>query len=224
MTKCTDCSKEVRPIVCVDIDGTLGDYHEHLRQFAEDYLGRELPDCWAGEGINDINDFWKISKPIYRDIKLAYRQGAQKRLMPAFTGASQFVWLLHTDPLINAEVWITTTRPWQRHDSVDPDTREWLRRNNIYFDHLLYGVDKYYDLSKIVDPSRVVLVLDDLPEDYDSAAKHFGEKVPVLWANNHNNNNVCRRERTVRESYQAVLTRATKRVKEWEFRHQQKKQ
>jgi hypothetical protein len=60
-----------------------------------------------------------------------------------------------------AEVWLTTTRPHDRFDRIDPDTREWLRRHNIEFDGLLYSEAKIEELAERVSPERVVAVLDD---------------------------------------------------------------
>ena len=37
--KCTECGRELRPVVAIDIDGTLGDFHGHFIKFIVDYLG-----------------------------------------------------------------------------------------------------------------------------------------------------------------------------------------
>ena len=37
--KCSSCSAPVAPVVAIDIDGTLGDYHQHFIEFAEQWLG-----------------------------------------------------------------------------------------------------------------------------------------------------------------------------------------
>lgn len=179
--RCSDCSREVRPIVCLDIDGTLGAYHEHFLDFAEEYFDVIMLRQWDGEG--DWEDYLGITKKEYREVKLAWRQGGGKRTMPCFLGAQEISEAART---FNAEVWITTTRPWNRLDSVDPDTQEWLRRNRIYHDFLLYDDDKYGKLAEITDGGRVIMVLDDLPEQYDRAAAEFGEEVPLLIAQQHN--------------------------------------
>jgi hypothetical protein len=176
--RCSSCSAVVRPLVAIDIDGTLGDYHGHFQEFAEDYLGRDF----AGDEYNgDVShrEYWEslaVPARTFRDMKLAYRQGAQKRLMPQFHGARELVEEIHKT---GAEVWITTTRPYLRLDGVDPDTREWLLRNGIEYDGLLYDEDKYRVLAEQVEPSRVVAVLDDLPEQIEAAAWAFGADVPI---------------------------------------------
>jgi hypothetical protein len=177
---CSNCSAEVRPVVALDIDGTLGDYHGHFTRFACDYLqepypfaiydGSEPHRVWAMRMFN-------IDVRTFRDIKLAYRQGAQKRSMPVYPGAAELVEGLHH---AGAEVWLTTTRPYLRLDNIDPDTRFWLARNDIeMYDGLLYHEDKYDWLVENIDPRRVVAILDDLPEQYDAAQDAFGAAIPI---------------------------------------------
>lgn len=179
---CSDCGVEVLPIVCLDLDGTLGQYHAHFLSFMNGYFGRTMPDSWNGEG--NWEDYLGLSRRDYEEVKLAFRQGGMKRTMPIIPGA----WLLSTSIReAGAEIWITTTRPYNRLDSVDPDTREWLRRNKIQYDHLLYDDDKYGKLEEILfNPERVVAILDDLPEQYDRAEEIFGENVPILKQGMHN--------------------------------------
>jgi hypothetical protein len=150
-----------KPVVALDIDGSLGDYHGHFLDFAEKYFGEPFP---APEEINPGLKLWQhmgIELREYRDAKLAYRQGGWKRWMPVFDGAAA---LAKTLRIYGAEVWICTTRPYLRLDNIDPDTREWLRRNNIEYDAVLFGDEKYHELVRQVGRSRIIGVLDDLPE------------------------------------------------------------
>lgn len=179
--KCSTCSAPVTPVTAVDIDGVLGQYHEHLVCFFENYFGREFPRGWNGQG--NWEDFLGIPHSGYSQAKLAFRQGGLKRWMPTFDGAAQFTHDLHD---LGAEVWITTTRPYLRLDSVDPDSREWLDRNSIYYDHLLYDDEKYSRLGQLVNSERVVAVLDDLPTQYAKAGLEFGWSVPTLMEADHN--------------------------------------
>lgn len=173
--RCSECSVVIRPVVAVDIDGTLGDYHGHLHAFAEQYLQRELPDTYAGVG--EFGDGLGLSKHLHRQVKLAYRQGGMKRSMPIWPGAQELVQGLHE---AGAEVWMTTTRPWMRLDNVDPDTRFWLDHHDIHYDALLYDEDKYRVLLDAVDRNRVVAVVDDLPEQF-GRAEQLGLPVLHRW-------------------------------------------
>jgi len=168
--KCTECGSVIRPVVSVDIDGTLGNYHDHFVFFAEEYVGRRLSASY--DGSEEFSDHLGLEKSIYRDIKLAYRQGGMKRSMPQYHGARDFMIDLRNR---SVEVWISTTRPWMRLDNIDPDTRHWLDRNGIHWDYMIYGEDKYDQLVSRVDPERIVAVIDDLSDQCIAAAKALEE-------------------------------------------------
>jgi hypothetical protein len=113
--RCTSCSANVKPIVCVDIDGTLGDFHRHFINFANAYFGRTKPTNKIV--VEDYDGSVRMKQwfceafgcdaRVWHDIKLAYRQGAQKRSMPCFGWSPELTWDLRT---LGAEIWITTTR------------------------------------------------------------------------------------------------------------------
>lgn len=151
----------MKPVVALDIDGTLGDYHGWFLQFAEMWLGRPMPPADANTDGVPLFRWMGVSKRTYRECKLAYRQGGLKRGMPMYEGASELSRDLRRK---GAEVWICTTRPYLRLDNIDPDTRHWLRRNKIQYDGVLFGQHKYRDLVKCVGAERVLFVVDDLPE------------------------------------------------------------
>lgn len=150
-----------RPVVALDVDGTIAQYHEHFRQFAEQYLGRPLRCDWSRTKDDEFSEALGLHKATYRDIKLAYRQGGMKRSLPLYEGAKELVDAIHE---AGAEVWFCTTRPWQRLDNIDPDTRHFFDRNQLTFEGLIYGENKYQDLVEIVGRERIVCVLDDLPD------------------------------------------------------------
>jgi hypothetical protein len=164
--KCSDCAKELRPVVALDIDGTLADWHLHFIHFGEKYLGRELPKHY--DGSCEFNEYLQLDKHTYHDMKLAFRAGGFKRWMPAFPGLSRLSSQLRR---YDVEVWITTTRPWMRLDNLDPDTRAWLDRNDVLFHGLLYDEMKYSVLCDRVNPERIIGVLDDQHDLFDEAVR-----------------------------------------------------
>jgi len=147
----TDC-----PVVALDIDGTLGPYHAHFTKFASEWVGRELPHTY--DGSVPFNKWLGLSKPTYRRIKLAYRRGGLKRSMPAYEGAAEMTRLIR---LRKARIVICTTRPFLSLDEVEADTVHMLKRRGIQYDYIISGENKYRDLCKLVDKSRVVMVLED---------------------------------------------------------------
>lgn len=179
--KCTACNTKIKPVVAVDIDGTLANYHGDFLQFAERYLDQQFRSDYMGD--EEMHVFMGLPLEEYREVKLAYRQGGGKRMMPIFEGAVELMARLRN---MDVEVWITTTRPFQRLDSTDPDTRFWLKRHNLPYDHLLYHEDKYRVMSESVDPGRVVAVVDDLPEQLVWADTYFGSRVPFQVTTKYN--------------------------------------
>lgn len=163
-----------KPIVALDIDGTLGDYHTHFRRFLTEWNGK---DNWRGwdNAHGSFSAALGVSKRVYREAKMAYRQGGLKRSMPVFPGAQELTASLRKT---GAEIWICTTRPYMRLDNIDPDTRHWARRNHISYDYMIYGEKKYQELAGLVRNDRVVAVMDDLPEQVVAAQK---VNLPVIW-------------------------------------------
>jgi hypothetical protein len=169
MMLCEKCQTVIKPVVACDIDGTLGDYHRHLNDFAAKWLGIQdfgLTPYRGGEPHREwfCRNF-EVDETTFRQIKLSYRQGGLKRWMPMWSDAFDFCQSVR---LAGAELWLTTTRPYEKFDRTDPDTREWLDRHDIHFDALIYEEDKYEALQARAG-ERVCFVLDDLTEQLERA-------------------------------------------------------
>lgn len=165
-----------KPVVALDIDGTLGDYHSHFLSFAANWIGKPMPSpADINPGLR-LHKFMQVPLRTYRECKLAYRQGGLKRWMPCYDGASDLTRALRR---AGSDVWICTTRPYLRLDNIDPDTREWLRRNKIQYDAVIYGDNKYHELKRQAGP-RVAGIMEDLPELWAQARKLFPDAFVVL--------------------------------------------
>jgi hypothetical protein len=155
------------PVVALDIDGTSGDYHGHFTRFAEQYVGRPMPDPAQYTGGVHFSKHLGISRETYNTVKLAYRQGGLKRSMPVYDGIGDFTRYVRNR---GVQVWICTTRPYLRLDNIDPDTRHWIKkRAHMQYDAILYGPHKYRDLVRTVGAERVLMVYDDLPAMVEQA-------------------------------------------------------
>lgn len=144
------------PIVALDLDGTLGDYHEHFRRFAEMWTGREI--VWDPSIEGSFAAQLGMSKALYRKCKLAYRMGGMKRSMPVFDGARELTVAIRRRGVL---VIACTTRPYLQMTTIDGDTQHWTKRNGLQVDGILYGEHKYRDLVKAVGRERVVCALED---------------------------------------------------------------
>jgi hypothetical protein len=170
--------------VAFDIDGTMGNYHANFLEFIRRYLGDQMPEI--ASDTNPGLPMWEwlgIPHRDYRDAKLAYRQGGWKRWMPCYPMAAEATNFIREQ---GAEVWLCTTRPYLRLDNVDPDTREWLRRNEVEYDALLFDPahesdgTKYDELARQAG-SRVASIVDDLPEMIQAAERAFYGSVNRKW-------------------------------------------
>jgi len=144
------------PVVALDLDGTLGDYHEHFRRFATMWTGREI--VWDPEIKGSFAAQLGMSKALYRKCKLAYRMGGMKRSMPVFEAARDLTIAIRRRGVM---VTACTTRPYLQMTTIDGDTQHWLRRNGLQVDGILYGEHKYRDLVKGVGKERVICALED---------------------------------------------------------------
>lgn len=217
--KCSDCGTQIKPVVALDIDGTIADYHRHLAEFAWAYWN-ETPafpsfDRMVWDGSGNFEDYLGLTREQYRQTKLAFRQGGMKRTMPRYPSEYPNI-AVNGWRAQGAEVWVTTTRPWQRHDNMDPDTRWWLQRMGIEFDGLLYDDDKYAELTKIVHPERVVAVLDDLKETCDRAVELGLPAIQVVRIHNSNSQEHSVSGRAFFGTACAMITDA---IKEWRAEH-----
>ena len=196
--RCSDCSEVIKPIVAMDIDGTLGDYHDHFLDFAVKWLGQKYykpRGMYAYDGSEPHREWFtrtmEVDVTTFRAIKLAFRQGGLKRTMPIYLESTETIDFIRR---FGAEVWLTTTRPWERFDRVDPDTRHWLAEHGIEFDGLIYDDAKMAALAERVDAERVVAVVDDLIEVLEEAKDRFPNAVTILRKTIHNRGVNWRRE------------------------------
>lgn len=222
---CSRCSVHIRPIVVFDIDGTWADYHGAFHAFCRTYF-TDLPNpidpgdrIWCGngsacfwDGEGEFEDHIGITKAQYREAKLAYRQGGNKRWLYAWASMTE---LVHQVQGRGCEVWVATTRPWSSLSNIDPDTQEWLRRQGVSVDGLLYGETKYHQLCETVDKERIVACIEDLPDQFD-VAQALG--LPVIQiTRNHNSAPAC--ERVPRGNIQVVRSWVEARLEQWHQDH-----
>jgi hypothetical protein len=196
--KCSDCHREIKPVAAIDIDGTLADYHERFINFAVNWLGHgyyKPRGQLAYDGTEPHREWFtrvmNVDVTTFRTIKLAFRQGGMKRTMPIYRESVQTVEYARS---CGADVWLTTTRPWERFDRVDPDTRHWLSEHNIEFDGLIYDDAKMKALAERVDPELVIAVVDDLTEVLQEANELFPNAVTILRKTIHNRGVTWRHE------------------------------
>lgn len=154
----------MKPVVGLDIDGTLLNYHWHFIAFANAYFGIDV-DFTAYDARLPLWKYLGVSRSSYRKCKLAYRRGELKRSLPPlplpFPQAGD---LTREVRRWGVDIWLCTTRPYLAHSEVDDATRHNLRRNGVQYQGIIWGEHKYRELVRTVGVRRVAAVLDDLPD------------------------------------------------------------
>lgn len=207
---CDKCGGRVTPVFVSDIDGTLGDYYSHFRDFAEGYWCRPMHRDW--NGVGNWEDHLGMTQQEYRQTKLAYRQGGMKRNLPLYGDTLTFMDRLNE---MGVDIWLATTRPYQRLDNIDPDTKFWVDKHGWTIAGLLYGDDKFQQICQAVDPSRIIGVVDDLVENLLQAAM-LG--LPTFQVKrDHNRGTGAKWDR--RGSLYDAATWAAERLQDWQKEH-----
>lgn len=144
-------------IVGVDIDGVLAQYPKNFVDFINDQLGTDHD---VSEVTSyDIYDDLGIPLELGLKLKDEYRQTGQKRFIPVHEGAEEFLRSLHE---AGYKVVLLTARPYEKYKRIVADTMEWLDKNNLYYDALVFGENKHEILLDKYDPDQIEFFVDDV--------------------------------------------------------------
>lgn len=137
-------------VVAVDIDGVLNDYPRHFLRWAARYL-----QGGAFSGTSELRD--EVGPKRYLELKDLYRESGEKRNQGVREGAKALL-----DGLRSAgfTVVLLSKRPYWRFYRIYADTIEWLERNALFAEAVLFDREKH---RRILDrfPELVAIVEDD---------------------------------------------------------------
>lgn len=153
------------PIVALDVDGVLADYHGHLHWFAELYLQRKVPLDW-GTANGEFDKAMHLTKEEYRQIKLCYVHSGLRRAMPLKDSLASS--LCREVRRSGCQLWLCASKPWKQTLPVDHDLMFWLDLHRIEADAILFGDNKYEQLVTAAQ-APIICAVDDLPEQVERA-------------------------------------------------------
>lgn len=154
-------------IVGIDIDGVLGEYHSWFLQFVENVFGFEF------DSIEALKK--KLGTKEYENIKSMYRQSGAKAKMPVRPGAVE---LTHKLKEMGYQIIILTARPYKEYSRIYPDTLEFLRKNDIKFDAIIWDEQKH--LKIIREFPNLEFMIEDTPEiAYEVAREGYKVYMPT---------------------------------------------
>lgn len=135
--------EENKKICYLDLDGVLNNYPKCWLNFLwENYPDRKF----IREYINDLNKIkHQIPYQVYKDLKWEYRESGYKENIPADTNAEMLCAKLNS---MGFHICIITSRPIKEHPSLFKQTVNWLNKNHIYYDDLIFDEDKHISVLK----------------------------------------------------------------------------
>ena len=124
--------------VCsIDIDGVLNLYPKPWVDFINQHITLTT-------GMTKIEDLRQaketISYQTYKDLKFKYRESGIKERLEIRPGAKELTNMLKA---WGYKIVILTSRPFEDHRNLQLQTIRWLNNNQIPFDQLINGKDKY---------------------------------------------------------------------------------
>lgn len=150
-------------IVGVDIDGVLADYP---RSFVE-FINKELGTDFDPDKITNYNIYEELglSTELGMELKDKYRQSGQKRFIPVIDGAKE---MLHGLRDLGYKIVLLTARPYKKYNRIFPDTMEWLEKNGLVYDAIIFDENKEERLLKEFGANRVDFFIDDVAGNANS--------------------------------------------------------
>jgi len=122
-------------ICAFDVDGVLNYYPDPWVEF----INRN-----SAEKYRDLNDAKRnIPYQLYRDLKYEYRESGVKANLKVRAGAKETLKELKH---MGYTILIITSRPFEEHKSLFKQTTDWLSKNKLPYDGIIFGKNKYVEV------------------------------------------------------------------------------
>ena len=160
-------------VICLDIDGILCDYTTTWLKFIENNFPGELV-IYTKEDVTSLDLSMTLKNPSkYKELKHLFRESGAKRQAIVNPGAKELLIRLSK----NYKIVLVTARPVQIYKRIYADTIEWLKKNELYFDFLVFEEDKRNWV--ITHKDKVEFCLEDSPNQAKQLDA-YGIKVYLL--------------------------------------------
>lgn len=153
-------------VVGVDIDGVLADYP---RSFVE-FINKELGTNYDHRKVDNYNVPQALGLSVETGMRLKdkYRQTGQKRFIPVIPGAAEFLQKLRNH---GYKIMLLTSRPYQKYKRIFSDTMEWLQKNNLVFDSIIFDEKKEERLVKEFGVDKIEFFVDDVAKNANTISQ-----------------------------------------------------
>jgi len=152
-------------VVGVDIDGVLAKYPEHFL----DFVNRKMGTDYSVESLTDYDIYEALDLPenVTKELKDKFRQSGEKRFIPVLNGAKKFLKDLKKN---GYQIVLLSARPYKKYRRIFADTKEWLKKNNLVHDAILWDEDKCARLIKEFGTDKVKFFVEDNLENANDVA------------------------------------------------------
>ena len=153
-------------IVGVDIDGVLADYP---RSFV-DFINEELGTNYTMDMVDSYDIYECLGIPTEVGVKLKdkYRQSGRKRFIPVCEGAKEMLQWMRDQ---GYKIMLLTARPYDKYKRIFADTMEWLEKNNLPYDSILFDEDKEERLLKEFGRDKIEFFIDDVVSNTNTISR-----------------------------------------------------
>jgi uncharacterized HAD superfamily protein len=158
--------KENQKICAFDLDDTLADSTPFWIRFVNSNINTQFAN------LNEMKNTLPYNK--YRELKLKYRTSDIKINIPVIDDAARITSHLKA---YGYEIIIITARPFEEHKCLFKLTTDWLNKNHICYDGIIWGENK--DIKVMTEVENLKFIVEDHRYIANKCAK-FGMRVYLL--------------------------------------------
>jgi len=156
---------ESAKIAGIDIDGVIAKYPEHFLDFINRKVGADL----KVEDLDEYNIYEALDLPkeLTKKLKDEFRQSGEKRFIPPMEGAKSFLEKLKRN---GYHIVLLSARPYKKYKRIFADTKEWLEKNELVHDAILWDENKCNRLIREFGKNSVQFFVEDNLENANDIA------------------------------------------------------
>jgi len=147
-------------IIGLDLDGCIADYPKSYYDFIYKQTGKRVEDDGTYNIYENVAKVFGEEKA--KELKSLYRETGEKRFIEKLDGASEFAKVARKK---GYKIIILSARPCKEHPRIFADTIEWLKKNDIEYDAIIFDnkkeeriINKFPNLKFMIDDEPVTAV------------------------------------------------------------------
>lgn len=154
-------------VVGVDIDGVLADYPDCFINYVNDKVGTDF----KVEDLNQYNLYEAITDiptEVMKGLKHDFRKSGELKKVGVLSGAKKFLKTLKDK---GYKIVLLSARPYKEYRRIFADTKEWLDKNDLIYDAILWDEDKLNRLIREFGEDNVSFFVEDNLKNANSISK-----------------------------------------------------